>query len=255
MNQPSQPNAVITARPTFWRRHLRLLVGIAVFVLLVVIYVYAALTMLPQWLVSMTAGKADPDTQLNAVTNTRTALLGIVTPIAVLVGGIAAFLNYQETAEQNRRTNELARRERDETSAQNSHVNEMARLERDEIRRVRRATVYADLLRACNDCVDAAEALHYDDPPGPDYLLHLRTNLEMRTAMDVAHDRVMLLGSDAVQASAQKLDLHCGVEIATKANFRPRLSSEEWTRIRITEYVPLSRAFMDAARDDLAPTR
>src|ERR1700694_583935 len=99
MNKQAQPEALIKA-PGFWRRHWRLLVAVGVFLLLVLVYVYAALAVLPQWLVRMSGGNADANAQLNAVTNTRAALLGVVGPAVLLFGGVAAFLNYQETVDQ-----------------------------------------------------------------------------------------------------------------------------------------------------------
>jgi hypothetical protein len=70
-------------------------------------------------------------------------------PMALLVGGIAAFLNYQETVDQNRRINGRARIERAQ-----------ARRERDEVRRVRRAEVYAEFLSAIHGCLNAAFSHH-----------------------------------------------------------------------------------------------
>lgn len=234
-----QAEIKIEGRPTWWRRHWRLLV-FGVLVLLA--YVVAATTVLPQWIVSLSAGQADANTQLSAVINTRAALLGILTPVVFVVVGIAAFLNYRETTEQNRRTSELAR------------------LERDEARRLRRVDAYAELLSACEHCVFAADDVYYAKREDPDDLqqrmpLLVKTLLEKRAAMDFAADRVKLLGSDEVLVPANDLDMHCGKEIATKAAARLKLSDEEWKSIRVTEYGVRYWAFLAAARSDLAPTR
>lgn len=206
--------------------------------LLLLAYSYAAVIDLPTWIVSLTAGKADANTQLNAVTSTRGALLGILTPLVVLIGGIVGLLNFQEIR------------------AQNSLTNERAQTERDEARRLRRADGYADLISACSASWAAALDRYSDDQQDADTQLgHIKALRETRAAMDLAHDRVMLLGSDVVQASAAALTRHLGVEIVTRSNKKPRLSDADWTRISITEYAPLYKAFIDAARDDLAPTR
>jgi uncharacterized protein YjbI with pentapeptide repeats len=58
----------------------------------------------------MNAGpKADDNTRLNAIANTRGALLGVLAPVVVAIGAVAAFLNYRETSDQNRRTVKLSR--------------------------------------------------------------------------------------------------------------------------------------------------
>src|ERR1700730_360207 len=224
-----------TGRPPLERGHwLLLLIGLIV----LLAYGDLAAAVLPQRLVSLTAGTADASTQLNAVTSTRAALLGVFVPLVVLLGGIAAFLAYRETAGQNRHTNEQARQDRDET------------------RRLRRAEVYAELLSACQQTWKAALELHTPERADPDYVLGLlHTNYEKRVAMDLAHDRVRLLGSDEVQASAIALTMHVGVEVVTRANAQPRLTEEEWTRITVTDYARLNRAFVNATRGDLAPTR
>ncbi len=73
--------------------------------LAVLAYVGAAASVLPGWIVSLTGGPdVDDKTRLKAVTDTRGALLGLLTPLAVVIGGIAALLNYQATAEQSNRT-------------------------------------------------------------------------------------------------------------------------------------------------------
>src|SRR6202140_5920046 len=85
-----------------------------VVVLVLLAYSYAAVVDLPPWIVSLTAGKADANTQLNAITSTRGALLGILTPLVVLIGGIVGLLNFQEIRAQNSLTNERAQTERNE---------------------------------------------------------------------------------------------------------------------------------------------
>jgi hypothetical protein len=219
-----------------------------VVVLVLLAYSYAAVVDLPPWIVSLTAGKADANTQLNAITSTRGALLGILTPLVVLIGGIVGLLNFQEIR------------------AQNAVTNERARIERDETRRLRRAEVYAGLASACHACWEASSTVFNFDPEtvnllyqarevDHNYLWYLSTKDEKSAAMDLAHDQVILLGVDAVQASAFDLVLHCHAEIAMKAGVRPKVSDEEWRRIAATEYKRLQRAFVDAARKDLALTR
>jgi len=207
-------------------------------VVVLLAYAYAALAMLPAWIVSLNAGTADANTQLTALTSTRGALLGILTPLVVLIGGVVGLLNFQEIRAQNALTNERARAERDET------------------RRLRRAEVYADFLSACSAALGAALDRYYGDQQDArvqlDYVRALGTT---RDAMDLAHDRVRLLGSDSVQASARELNRHLGAEIMTKSNAQPKLSEDDWKRISVTEYAPIYRAFTEAARDDLAPTR
>jgi hypothetical protein len=94
-----------------------------------------------------------------------------------------------------------------------------------------------------------------DQQDVPTQLEFIKALHEKRAAMDLAHDRVRLLGSDAVQTSAGALNWHLGAAIITKANAKPKLSEVDWNRISVTEYAPLYRAFTEAARDDLAPTR
>ena len=223
-----------TRRPALERRHwLLLLIGVIV----LLAYGYLAAFVLPEWLVSPTAGKADANAQLNAVTSTRAALLGVFVPLVVLLGGIAAFLAYRETAEQNR------------------HTNELARLERDETRRLRRATAYADLLSAAEENGDAAEAVFRADQQAPSYVELLRTLAKKRNAMSLATDRVRLLGSDALLGLAGALDVYCAKDIGLTATASPKPSEDEWKQARVTGY---AKPFMDllfAARHDLELTR
>lgn len=233
-------------RAPFWRTHWRLILLLAAGIVLLA-YAFVAATLLPQWFVSLTAGKADPNTQLNAVTNTRNALLGILTPLVILIGGLAALLNYQEVRRQNIRTDDLTL------------------LDRDETRRLRRAEVYAGLTSACQETWDASSFVFHADQDNVNslyeagreahnYLWYVITRSEKSAAMNIAHDRVMLLGADSVQPSAANLVLNCH-QIAAKALITPKVSDEEWRGITITEYNQLHRAFLDAARGDLAPTR
>jgi hypothetical protein len=215
----------------WWRRRWVLLVGI----LALLAYVVLATLWLPQWVVSSTAGHADANTQLNAVTNTRGALLSLLVPVVIVIGGVAALLNYQEGREQNQRTNDLARAERDET------------------RRLHHAELYAELLSATHSCLKAALDLYNADRNDAVFHSYLSANTEKRAAMDLSADRVMLFGSEAVHAAARDLSRYCGAEIATKANSTPKPSDEEWRRITVTDYAPIYRAFIDAARADLTP--
>lgn len=204
--------------------------------MLLVTYVVAAATMLPPWLVALTAGKADANTQLNAVSSTRAALLGVVTPIVLLFGGIAALLNYQETAEQNRRTNERAEKERDEE------------------RRLRRANVYADFTGAVERCAAAALVVFIASPENANYLAYLTELNTERRAVMAAHDRVRLLGADVVQAAASDIRTQSGT-FAKAAMVSPKVAEDEWERVWSIEYSAHYFAFLNAARTDLEPTR
>jgi uncharacterized protein YjbI with pentapeptide repeats len=95
-------------RDAWIRRHWPLIAAIGIF--LALMYVVAATTVLPPWIVSLSAGGADDNTRLNAVTNTRSALLSLLAPLAVVVGGVAALLNYRTTTAQNREQLQLQRR-------------------------------------------------------------------------------------------------------------------------------------------------
>src|SRR5215472_4566748 len=100
----SQPSG----RPPWWRRHWLALTMGGLIVLLV--YAVLAVVVFPAWIVSINAGpKADDNTRLNAIVNTRGALLGVLAPVVVAIGAVAAFLNYRETSAQNRRAVELSR--------------------------------------------------------------------------------------------------------------------------------------------------
>lgn len=201
---------------------------------LVLVYLIVAINVLPQWIVSLTAGAADANTQLNAVTNTRGALLGLITPLVIAIGGVVGFLNFQEIRAQNVRTNELARAERDET------------------RRTRRAEVYAELISSCNASWNAAGDLYSGDTQeAATRIALLKAVGETRSAMELAYDRVRLLGADVVQDSARELNHHLGAQVITKANAKPKLSEADWKRLSIAEYAALYRAFLAAARKDL----
>jgi hypothetical protein len=195
--------------------------------------VYEAVTILPQWIISLSAGHADANTQLAAVTNTRGALLGLLTPLVIVIGGLAAILNYQEVHEQNLR------------------INELSRAEREEARRVRRGELYAELLNACHECMYAAIALYLADEQGTDYGSYVKANVEMRAAMELAQYRVMMVGAEAVRLPALASTTHCGIVIATKAGATPKLSMDEWMRITGSDYAKVQFDFVMAARKDL----
>lgn len=101
--------------PPWWRRHWLVLVLSAVSLLALVGYVVLAVRVLPAWIVSDEgANVAEPD-RLKAIVDTRGALLGLLAPVVVAIGAVAAFLNYRETSAQNRRTLELSRETLDVT--------------------------------------------------------------------------------------------------------------------------------------------
>src|SRR5262249_24358869 len=85
-----------------------------------------AATILPGWIVSVSAIRADENHRLDAIVNTRSALLGVLAPVVVAIGAVAAFLNDRvaasnlaETAAQNRRTYELSQQALEENQRQN----------------------------------------------------------------------------------------------------------------------------------------
>ena len=96
------------AQPPWWRRHLLALTGVGLILLLA--YAVLAATVLPGWIVSLSGSKADENHRLDAIVNTRNALLGVLAPLVVAIGAIAALLNYRETSAQNRRTLDVTRR-------------------------------------------------------------------------------------------------------------------------------------------------
>jgi hypothetical protein len=94
-------------RLLWWRRRWRILIVVAVVALLA--YTVAAATVFPAWIVAMNSGpRVDDSTRLRALVDTRGALLGLLAPLVVSIGAVAAFLNYRETSYQNRRTVKLS---------------------------------------------------------------------------------------------------------------------------------------------------
>lgn len=78
--------------------------------------------------------KAEDNTRLNAIANTRGALLGVLAPLVVAIDAIAAYLNYRvapgnlaETAAQNQPTYELSQKLLDETQRQNRDTLDLTR--------------------------------------------------------------------------------------------------------------------------------
>jgi hypothetical protein len=59
---------------------------------LLLAYIVAALTVLPQWIVAQNLSGVDASAQLNAITATRVALLGVLTPVVLIIGGVVAAL-------------------------------------------------------------------------------------------------------------------------------------------------------------------
>jgi uncharacterized protein YjbI with pentapeptide repeats len=107
----SQPNG----RGPWWRRHWLVLVLSGLGLIGLMAYAVLAARVLPAWIVSMDATKVDENHRLEAIVNTRGALLGVLAPVVVAIGAVAAFLNYRETSAQNRRTVELSRETLDVT--------------------------------------------------------------------------------------------------------------------------------------------
>jgi hypothetical protein len=229
----------------------RLAVGGGVLVLLA--YAVAAVTVLPEWVVSSGHSSADAAAKLNAITTTRVALLGVLTPVVVIIGGVVAGLSYGETVRHNRRSDESARR-------------------------LRRAEVYVELLTACDECVTAADEFYHLERMDQEEFSRLRAEIDTtagmagvdervrayrsrmdalmykRLAMERVADRVTLLGSDEVQPAASALALYIDVEITTNAAKNPKLPEEEWRRIRITDFAPIYKAFLAVDRSDLTPS-
>jgi len=102
-----------------------LLSGVGLIALLA--YAVLAVTVLPGWIVSISGAKADENHRLDAIANTRSALLGVLTPLVVAIGAVAAFLNYRETSAQNKRTYELSQQALAETQRQNRETLDVTR--------------------------------------------------------------------------------------------------------------------------------
>lgn len=173
---------------------------------LVLAYLVAALTVLPQWLVSQNLGGVDANTRLNAITATRVALLGILTPVVIAIAGVVAALGYGETVRHNRRTDELARRQH-------------------------RADANTDLLVAWDECMTAASTLCHGGSPDPDErLLQWQALFAKRVAVDRATDRATLFSAESVRTTARALEpipaymSQAGSSEATEVSSRPRPS-------------------------------
>jgi len=225
--------SAINAQPFDWRHHWRRQLGIAA---LVVLAYVGFVEVLARLLVHFSAGAADANTQLNAVTSTRGALLGLLTPLVVALGGVAAFLNYREVSGQNRRTNERATEERDET------------------RRLRRASVYANFIEGSERCASAAVVAFYTPSDRADYKESLRKVVEERRAFSAALDQLRLLGADDVRPPAQNLYSHAATMVKM-AMSSPKATEAAWKGVYATDYSKLYLAFLNAARKDLEPTR
>jgi hypothetical protein len=195
-----------------------------------------AVEVLARLLVHFSAGAADANTRLNAVTTTRGALLSILTPLVLAFGGIAAFLDYQEVTGQNRRTNERSREEQDET------------------RRLRRAAVYARFMQASERSASAALTLFHTAGGTADYTLRAAKAVEERRAFAAAQDQLRLLGADDVQTPAGNLYQH-GSAVAKMAMTIPKATDAAWEAVYATEYAVHYLVFLNAARKDLEPTR
>ena len=92
----------------WWRQHKLLVLSIALAGIVLLIYGVAAATVLPVWIVSHDAGNVNETDRLSAIVNTRSALLGVLGPLVVTIGGVVDLLNYLETSAHNRRTYKLA---------------------------------------------------------------------------------------------------------------------------------------------------
>ena len=248
--------------PTWLRRHWRPLTLALLLVLLtlLVAYAVAAIFVLPQWIVHRTAGKADGNSQLAAVTATRSALLGILTPVVVVVGGIAAFLNYWETVRQNVRAAGLAREDRDEARRLRHADDELAHQDRDEARRLRRADVYAEFFAACEELMEVTSILYFTHRDQTDlkliqeYTQYILLAREKSRATELAIERVRLLGSDSVGLAAADLRIHLAT-MYSKVLADKKPSARAWTRLRSAEYLGYWSTALAAAREDLRPTR
>jgi len=61
---------------------------------LIMLLAYATLaaTVLPDWTVSESAAKADENHRLAAIANARGALLGVLAPVVIAIGAVAALV-------------------------------------------------------------------------------------------------------------------------------------------------------------------
>jgi hypothetical protein len=237
--QPSEL-AKKTRQGASWRLRGRTIAAVGVFL---VAYCALAATLLPVWIVNLSAAGADVNTLLNAIVSTRAALLGVLMPAVVAFGGWAAYLNYRETTEHNRRTYGLAWEERDDSRIQ------------------RRAEVYVQFLSACERAIFVAQDVYSNRPKDPgmvgtaEYIRQLAVMVETNEAMESAAYRVVLLGAETVKPPVIALTNHVGKEIVPRATARPQLTDQEWTRIRVVEYGTFLRAVLDATERDLKPRR
>jgi hypothetical protein len=215
----------------------------SVLLLLLLAYVIAAMHVLPQWLVDLSAGNADANTKLTAVDNTRGALLGILTPIVIVLGSVAAFLNFRETRRQNESADRLAQQDRDEG------------------RRLRRAELYAAYMAAAVDLVNAAtDAYHgrdFKEAQAGALGTHTERLLKLarqQQALEVVRDRLRLLGAEEVQSAADALLTHC-IKLNRAAFAKEPPSEEEYMKLATADYAVYWLPFLNAARADLGPTR
>ncbi len=126
------PESGPVGRAPWWLRHWLALTVLGLIVLLA--YAVLAATVLPGWVVSLSGSGADQNHRLDAIANARGALLGVLGPIVVAIGAVAAFLNYRvaatnlaETAAQNQRTYELGQQALEETQRQNRETLDVTR--------------------------------------------------------------------------------------------------------------------------------
>jgi hypothetical protein len=73
-------------------------------ILVLLVYALAAITVLPLLIVSLSGDSHDATVHLNAIIATRGTLLGVLGPMAVVLGGIAAVRTYQGARAENIRT-------------------------------------------------------------------------------------------------------------------------------------------------------
>lgn len=84
----AEPHA--SSIPPGWRRDLLVLIVVGLIVLMA--YAVLTATVLPVWVVSLSGPKADENHRLDAIANARGALLGVLAPVVIAIGAVAALV-------------------------------------------------------------------------------------------------------------------------------------------------------------------
>lgn len=118
-------------------------------------------------------------------------------------------------------------------------------------RRDRCLEAYTDVLRVCEELVGKAVDLYLLDIDSPDRVAEMRLLTAKMEEMYRLSDRAALLGSYEIQAHLEALCRHCGTKIAAGARAKPKLSEDEWRKVRLDDYAALFVTFRNHARNDL----